>query len=156
GAVLLNIDSQGHFFAHDKHEGLVALNGGATVVISNDSDFGIDSLSNSTPPFQLHAKITPAGVQDDGEFLMIDLVRATATVTIDVTDTIAPDTLISSSPSNPSSSSTAGFGFSGSDSGSGVAGFECMLDGSAFAGCASGIAHTGLADGPHGFAVRAV
>jgi hypothetical protein len=53
----------------------VAFNGGATIVLSNDSDFGIDALTNSAPPFQLHAKITPSGVQDDGEFLLIDLVR---------------------------------------------------------------------------------
>jgi hypothetical protein len=63
-------------------------------VISNDSDFGIDGLANNAPPFLLHEKITPAGVEDDGEFLLIDLVRSTATVTINTADTVPPDTLL--------------------------------------------------------------
>jgi hypothetical protein len=47
--------------------------GGHTLVLSNDSDFGIDGVVGSSPPFQLHAKINTAGVQDQGEFLMIDV-----------------------------------------------------------------------------------
>jgi hypothetical protein len=84
------LDPAARFFSHDKLEGVAALNGGRTVVISNDSDFGIDGLTNDTPPYQLHAKVSPTtGVQDDGEFLAVDLTRlpartSTATVTLTV------------------------------------------------------------------------
>ena len=154
--LLTSIDAQGRFFGHDKVEGLIALNGGATLVLSNDSDFGIDGLTNATPPFQLHEKLTPAGVQDDGEFLTVDLVRSTATVTIEVQDTIPPDTTITSMPSSLVNSSSATFAFTGSDSGSGVASFECSLDSAAFVPCVSPLTYTGLADGLHTFVVRAI
>ena len=74
--LLLSIDPAGKYFPHDKIEGVVAFDGGRTVVISNDSDFGIDgSTSTSTDgvsaPYALHAKINTAGVQDDGQFLVV-------------------------------------------------------------------------------------
>jgi hypothetical protein len=59
-------------------------------VISNDSDFGISGVTNSAPPWQLQAKISPAtGQQDNGEYLVIDTARLpavtrTATVKIQV------------------------------------------------------------------------
>jgi hypothetical protein len=59
-------------------------------VISNDSDFGISGVTNQSPPRLLQAKISPAtGLQDDGEYLVIDTSRlpaatSTATVTIHV------------------------------------------------------------------------
>jgi hypothetical protein len=156
-ALLTGVDAQGHFFSHDKLEGMVALNAGATLVISNDSDFGIDGVTNSAPPFQLHAKTSPTtGQQDDGEFLVIDAIRSTATVTISIVDTIAPQTTLVSMPSNPSRSGTAVFTFQGADSGAGVTGFECALDGPSFSSCASGIGYSGLPDGSHTFMVRAI
>jgi predicted extracellular nuclease len=88
--VLTTLDPQGRIFSHDKVEGVAVLNGGSTIVLSNDSDFGIDGVTNSTPPFQLHAKVSPAtGVQDDGEFLVINLnelpaLTSTATVSLNV------------------------------------------------------------------------
>jgi hypothetical protein len=88
--LLTTLDPQGRFFSHDKLEGVVALHGGQKLVISNDSDFGIDGVTNSSPPFQLHAKDSPTtGRQDDGEFLEVDMAKlpaatSTATVTIDV------------------------------------------------------------------------
>jgi hypothetical protein len=52
--------------------GLIStLDGGRTIVVSNDSDFGISGLTGTTPPFTLTAKILPNGQQDDGEFLEI-------------------------------------------------------------------------------------
>lgn len=71
GAFLTRVDPTGGFFGHDKIEGLVAFDGGKTLVFSNDSDFGIDGVTNTTPPFQLRAKILPNGKQDDGEFLVV-------------------------------------------------------------------------------------
>ncbi|MCW2877174.1 MAG: 3-phytase [Sphaerisporangium sp.] len=58
--------------------------------VSNDSDFGVDGITNATAPYQLHAKILPNGQQDDGEYLAIDTTRlpaatSTAKVTINVT-----------------------------------------------------------------------
>jgi len=93
-ALLLSLDPQARFYSHDKIEGVVALNGGRQVVISNDSDFGIDGVSNSAPPYTLHEKVSPTtGQQDNGEYLVIDMTgvspastaaTSTATVTIHV------------------------------------------------------------------------
>ena len=96
GSTLQSLNSAGAFFSHDKIEGVAAM--GNFVVIANDSDFGIDGVTNTTSPYQLHAKTSPAtGAQDDGEFLVIDTTRlpaltATATVTINVS--AAPDPVV--------------------------------------------------------------
>ncbi|WP_018637794.1 esterase-like activity of phytase family protein [Parafrankia elaeagni] len=84
------LDPTGGFFGHDKVEGVATTDGGRTLVISNDNDFGIAGLTNTTPPFQLKPKILPNGQQDDGAFLVVDTTRlpahtSTATVTITVT-----------------------------------------------------------------------
>ena len=70
-------------------------------------------------------------------------------------DSTPPDTQITSHPTTPSNSSGASFSFSGSDSGSGVASFECRLDAGSFAACTSPKQYSGLADGSHSFEVRA-
>ncbi len=157
GGLLDSADPQGRIFSHDKLEGVAVLNGGATLVIANDSDFGIDGVTNSVAPFQLHAKVSPTtGAQDDGEFLVIDLVRSSATVTINVTDTIGPETSINTAPTNPTVATSAAFTFSGSDAGSGVDHFECSLDNAPFTTCSSGINYPTLSVAAHTFAVRAV
>jgi hypothetical protein len=83
---------------------------------------------------------------------------ATRTWTVDTTNPTAPS--ISSGPSDGSvsGSSSASFAFSGSTDtgGSGVAGYECRLDGGAWASCTSPRSLTSLADGEHTFDVRAV
>jgi N-acetylneuraminic acid mutarotase len=72
-------------------------------------------------------------------------------------DTTAPDTTITANPANPSASANASFSFTGSDSGgSGVAGFECKLDGGAFIACTSPQTYAGMSDGSHTFQVRAI
>ena len=71
-------------------------------------------------------------------------------------DATAPDTTIDSNPSNPSTSGSASFGFSGTDAGTGVASFECKLDAGSFAACTSPKAYAGLSDGSHTFQVRAI
>jgi hypothetical protein len=86
--LLATLDPQARFFSHDKLEGVAVLHGGRTVVISNDSDFGIDAVVGTTVPYQLHAKVSPTtGRPDDGEFLAVDMARlpartSTATVTV--------------------------------------------------------------------------
>ncbi|GAB4191454.1 MAG: hypothetical protein OHK0022_05180 [Roseiflexaceae bacterium] len=84
----------------------------------------------------------------------VDASPATYAWTVDLT---APDTTITAGPLANSNSATATFSFTGSDgSGSGVASFECSLDGGAFVACTDPQTYTGLADGPHTFAVRAI
>jgi hypothetical protein len=89
GALLTGLDPSGGFFGHDKIEGVATTDGGRTIVVSNDNDFGVDGITNDAPPFQLHAKTLPDGSQDDGEYLLVDTtklpaVTRTATVTIRV------------------------------------------------------------------------
>jgi len=63
-----------------------------------------------------------------------------------------PDTSITDSPLNPSNSSSASFAFTSTAAGST---FECQVDDSGFAACASPRRYTGLADGGHTFQARA-
>ena len=107
GATLTTLDALGRFFPHDKIEGLAPLDDDR-IVLSNDSDFGIDGVTNASPPFQLHAKVNPAtGLQDDGEFLIVHLdhlpaVTSTALVTIEVlsppTPTAGPTPTLTPAP----------------------------------------------------------
>jgi hypothetical protein len=83
------LDPTGGFFGHDKIEGIVTPDRGKTLVIANDSDFGIVGSSDGTWPFRLLPKTLPDGRQDDGEFLVVRSDRLpartwTATVLIDV------------------------------------------------------------------------
>lgn len=89
GALVTALDPSGGFFGHDKVEGVATTDGGRTLVISNDNDFGIDGVTNAAPPYALHPKTLPDGRQDDGEYLVVDTAKlpaatSTATVTIDV------------------------------------------------------------------------
>jgi hypothetical protein len=67
-------------------------------------------------------------------------------------DTTPPETTITSGPSGETTSTTATFHFTSSESSSS---FECSLDGAAFASCSSPKTYTGLALGEHTFTVRA-
>jgi hypothetical protein len=66
-------------------------------------------------------------------------------------DTVPPATQITSSPPDPSNSTSPSFSFTSDDLG---ATYECSLDGSTWAACTSPKAYTGLADGSHTFLVR--
>ncbi len=89
---------------------------------------------------------TPELFRDSAAFT---LKGALPTVTVDATP---PDTTIVSGPPNPSSSPSASFEFSSSETGST---FQCSLDGAVFANCSSPTSYSGLAEGPHTFQVRA-
>ncbi len=67
-------------------------------------------------------------------------------------DTVTPVTTINAGPSGTVESRAASIEFSSSKSGSS---FECKLDGSDWAACASPVAYTDLANGLHEFRVRA-
>ena len=71
-------------------------------------------------------------------------------------DTLAPDTTITTPPPAATANTSASIAFTGSDSGSGVALFECSLDSAPFAACASPVNPSGLGEGSHTFLVRAV
>jgi hypothetical protein len=88
GSVITQADPSGFFFGHDKIEGVATTDGGQTVYLSNDSDFGLDHTNEAVGPYTLHQKTLPNGKVDDGEVLKVDvaklpLVLHTATVTID-------------------------------------------------------------------------
>lgn len=91
------------------------------------------------------------GVRDSaGTPMAADVIWRFTTVTA---DTRPPQTLLTDSgPAGTVDTSSALFTFSADEPGST---FECQLDGSTFTGCTSPVSHTGLADGPHVFAVRA-
>jgi hypothetical protein len=78
-----------------------------------------------------------------------DATAATFTWTV---DTAAPNTTITASPDDPTSSTAASFSFTASETGST---FECELDGGGFSACTSAKSYTGLTDGSHTFSVRA-
>jgi Esterase-like activity of phytase/Bacterial Ig domain len=89
GGMLTQLNGKGEFFGHDKVEGLTTPDGGRTLMISNDSDFGLVGLASKTPPFTLKAKMLANGRQDTGEFLVVDTTKLpartqTTTVTIQV------------------------------------------------------------------------
>jgi hypothetical protein len=84
----------------------------------------------------------------------VDASPASYTWTI---DTVPPDTSITANPPDPNDSFDAAFSFSGNDgSGSGIASFECGLDGAGFIPCASPQNYYSLRNGSHTFRVRAV
>ncbi|KXP00136.1 esterase-like activity of phytase family protein [Tsukamurella pseudospumae] len=83
------LNPAGTFFGHDKVEGLATTDGGKTLFIANDSDFGLAGIAGPRTPFQLTAKILANGLQDSLEVLKVDttklnepLVERTITVTV--------------------------------------------------------------------------
>lgn len=72
------IDPMGGFFGHDKVEGVAVKNGGRDVYLSNDSDFGIDGVANSTQPYMLQPKKLPNGHVDSGEVLHVRMDKVPA------------------------------------------------------------------------------
>ncbi len=74
-----------------------------------------------------------------------------------VVDSLAPDTIIETHPTDPDTNFTPSFSFGGSDNpGSGVASFMCQVDGGTFSDCTSPVTVSTLSPGPHSFGVYAV
>lgn len=71
-------------------------------------------------------------------------------------DSAAPDTTITALPTMLSTGTAATFSFNGTGTMSGLAGYQCQLDGKGFTSCTSGQSYTGLSVGQHTFQVRAV
>ncbi|MHA7648454.1 esterase-like activity of phytase family protein [Mycobacterium sp. ML4] len=88
-ALLHTLSPQGEFFGHDRIEGIATRDGGKTLILANDSDFGLAGLASDTPPFRLKPKMQANGSQDSGEILTVDTDRLPAkteqvTITIKV------------------------------------------------------------------------
>ena len=78
GALLRSFSGDGDFFGHPKIEGLIGRDGGDTLIIANDSDFGLAGLASDSPPFRLKPKMLPNGSQDSGEILIVDTTKVPA------------------------------------------------------------------------------
>ncbi len=76
--LIKDLDADGGFFGHDKIEGVATLDGGKTLYIANDSDFGLAGSKGEQPPFELKPKTLPNGVQDSGEILFVDTTKLPA------------------------------------------------------------------------------
>jgi hypothetical protein len=98
GTLLSQLDPTGKLFGHDKVEGVATTDAGQTLYLSNDDDFGIDTIWNtptgadtSNPdagPWTVHQKVLPAtGQPDNGEILEVDTANLPAVLKI-VTVTI--------------------------------------------------------------------
>jgi len=116
-----------------------ALDGG--VFSSCTSPRSYSGLAAGSHTFEVRAT-DPAG--------NTDATPASYTWTIDLT---APETTITSGPSDPTNSTSASFSFSSTEAGST---FQCSLDGGAYASCTSPKSYGGLAAGSHTFQVRAI
>jgi predicted outer membrane repeat protein len=71
-------------------------------------------------------------------------------------DLVAPNTSITAQPPALTNSAAASFGFTGSDTGVGVASFQYQLDGGSYTTAASPVNFAGLSSASHTFNVRAV
>jgi Esterase-like activity of phytase/Bacterial Ig domain len=92
GTLVSQLDPSGALFAHDKVEGVATTDGGQTLYLSNDDDFGIDTIAvdPTTGLWTVHQKVLPpTGQVDNGEILKVDTTKLpavlkTVTVTIHV------------------------------------------------------------------------
>ncbi|BBX95315.1 esterase-like activity of phytase family protein [Mycobacterium lacus] len=78
GALVRSLNAKGDFFGHDKIEGVITPDGGKTLIVANDSDFGLAGLASAVPPFRLKPKMLPNGAQDSGEILSVDTTKLPA------------------------------------------------------------------------------
>jgi hypothetical protein len=88
-------------------------------------------------------------VRGTDAFGNVDSGNPTYTWTI---DTVPPDTTITAGPQGTATSDSATFTFSSTQAPSN---FECSLDSAPYDACTSPASYSGLANGPHTFAVRA-
>jgi hypothetical protein len=99
-----------------------------------------------------------AGLRDGSHTFSVRTVSAGGTAGAATTytwtvDTVPPQTAIASAPPAASTSASATFGFTSSESGST---FVCSINSSGFTPCSSPHTYTGLGDGPYTFRVEAL
>jgi hypothetical protein len=121
----------------------------------------VDSGAYDTQPAPRISNVSAAQLAEGANTLRLCLTdaagnRGSATQQI-AKDSIAPPTQITLKPPAKTNNTTASFEFTGADpGGSGVASFECRLDGGAWTACTSPQGYAGLSEGQHSFAVRAL
>ncbi|MFF7331378.1 esterase-like activity of phytase family protein [Streptomyces sp. NPDC008150] len=89
GSLVSQLDPSGAFFGHDKVEGVATADGGRTLYLSDDNDFGIDTIAvDPDGKWTVHQKTLPStGQTDNGEILKVDTTKLPAvlkTVTVTV------------------------------------------------------------------------
>ena len=135
--------------------GTIEIDDNGTTTILDD-----DKLIYSPPPG------FTSGTDTFTYFITDDQVVVSGVVTIvaDILDATPPETIIDSAidingnvilPDTLSTSDEITFGFTATDDISGVAGFECSIDGQAFVSCISPQSYSSLAVSAHTFQVRA-
>ncbi|MGW0799927.1 esterase-like activity of phytase family protein [Streptomyces sp. NPDC002692] len=88
GTLVSQLDPSGAFFGHDKVEGVATDDSGRTLYLSNDDDFGIDTIAvDPDGKWTVHQKVLPpTGQEDSGEILKVDTTRLPAVLkTVSVT-----------------------------------------------------------------------
>jgi hypothetical protein len=77
GGLVTQLDPSGKLFGHDKVEGVATTDGGKTLYLSNDDDFGIDTIAvDPDGKWTVHQKVLPAsGQPDNGEILKVDTTK---------------------------------------------------------------------------------
>ncbi len=130
-----------------------------------DCDTGtvLDSGPYSSAPAIKASSVAAAQLEEGSNTLRLCLTdgagnRGQATTSLDK-DTKAPETQITAGPAALVKATTASFSFSGDDTGSGVAAFECRRDSieaSAWQACISTHVYNELDEGAHKFEVRAI
>ncbi|WP_345647579.1 esterase-like activity of phytase family protein [Streptomyces tremellae] len=88
GSLLSQLDPAGGFFPHDKVEGVATADAGRTLYLSNDDDFGIDTIAvDPGGKWTVHQKTLPStGQTDNGEILEVDTAKLPAVLkTVKVT-----------------------------------------------------------------------
>jgi hypothetical protein len=82
GTLVSQLDPTGALFGHDKVEGVATTNGGKTLYLSNDDDFGIDTIAvDPDGTWTVHQKVLPAtGQTDNGEILAVNTAKLPAVV----------------------------------------------------------------------------
>ncbi len=139
----LALNTWGHFELH-----AIAGNGSgiATLELRLDGAL-IYQVTNATlPPVRI------AQIGNDSKNQPMDLHVDNVAISGPGGAPTAPDTTITSGPIGTVPTSSASFSFTSSTSG---ASFTCSLDGAPFTACTAPKAYSGLADGPHAFAVAA-
>lgn len=121
-------------------------------------DFSVNGnvvATDSSAPYSTNADFsgTPEGSATVGAqaFDAAGNLSTLATRTVNV-DHTPPDTSITQHPADPSTSSSAVFAFTSTESGT----FLCSLDGAGPTSCTSPATYSGLANGSHTFSVQAI
>jgi len=119
----------------------------------------VNSGSSQSKTFTVLFSPTSSGSQTATITVFTNGTNPTASVsgTGVLADTTAPETSITSNPNSPTNSTSASFGFTGTDPDDATAAltYECRLDSGSFTSCTSPQNLSGLAQGSHTFQVRA-